>query len=341
MGEVHDGEDKIVDDLRVEIKDVCFVYPLEAMERSSMFMSNIDQILNFDVKTIHFFAANQDFSPRVVTQMLKEALGKVLVPYNFLAGRMCTDGKTGRLEFDCNGKGVGFVAAESGCTLDEIGDLTYPNPAFGQLITQTVHNLLGQHSSLNNSSDDYPLASFQVTSFRCGGFAIGISTNHTTFDGLSVRVFLDNLAAVAGEKPLPIPPCNDRRLLAARSPPRVTFPHPELQQFNNNSNSNGQVLKATEESLDFKIFRLTPSQVSLLKHKAKNPHATSPPPVSGFYAITALIWRCKALSYHDNDQDYSALGDEPPTVRTYMLYYFTKYIFLITTHKGVFCSWRR
>ncbi|CAN0920245.1 Acyltransferase GLAUCE [Linum grandiflorum] len=308
MGEVDHG--KIVDDLRVEIKDVCYVYPLEKTETSSMFMSNIDRVLNFNVRTIHFFAANQDFSPRVVTQMLKEALGKVLVPYNFLAGRMSTNSETGRLEFNCNGKGVGFIAAESGCSVDEIGDLTCHNPVFGQLITQTLHKQ--HHPSLDNTAeaDDYPLAIFQVTSFTCGGFAIGISMNHTTLDGLSVRVFLDNLAAVASGKPLPLPPCNNRRLLAARSPLRVTSPHPELLQLNNN----GQVLvEATEEILDFKIFRLTSSHVSLLKHKAKNPHVTSAPPVSSFYAVTALIWRCKALSYHhhqqqNNNQDYSLLG---------------------------------
>ncbi|KAJ6317891.1 hypothetical protein OIU76_013439 [Salix suchowensis] len=60
----------------------------------------------------------------------------------------------------------------------------------------------------------------QVTSFKCGGFAIGISTSHATFDGISFKTFLDNLAAVAGGKPLAVPPCNDRELLAARSPPR-------------------------------------------------------------------------------------------------------------------------
>lgn len=129
----------------------------------------------------------------------------------------------------------------------------------------------------------------------CGGFAIGMSTNHATFDGISFKTFLDNLAAVASDKPLPVTPCNDRHLLAARSPPRVTFPHPELLKLNTHlGDKNAPVFNNAEEPLDFKIFRLTSAHVSALKEKGKS-HQDSR--VSGFNAVTAHIWRCKALSY--------------------------------------------
>ncbi|KAJ6322527.1 hypothetical protein OIU77_012380 [Salix suchowensis] len=124
----------------------------------------------------------------------------------------------------------------------------------------------------------------QVTSFKCGGFAIGISTSHATFDGISFKTFLDNLAAVAGGKPLAVPPCNDRELLAARSPPRVTFPHPELLKLQTRL---GQELNP-------------PGNISDLKEKAK----TSPSArISGFNVVTAHIWRCKALSHDLEVQD--------------------------------------
>lgn len=141
----------------------------------------------------------------------------------------------------------------------------------------------------------------QVTSFKCGGFSIGISTNHATFDGLSFKVFLDNLAALAADKPLAIIPCNDRRLLAARSPPRVTFDHPEMLKlkmpFGKESN-NAPIFDITQEDLDFKIFRLTPDDIANLKEKAKatvdNENSRY---ITGFNVVSALIWRCKALSY--------------------------------------------
>lgn len=119
-----------------------------------MFLSNIDQVLNFDVQTIHFFASHKDFPPQTVTEKLKCALSKVLVPYDFLAGRMKLNPKTGRLEIDCNGAGAGFVVGSSECTLEEIGDLVYPNPAFGQLVAKTMDSL---------AKDDNPLCIVQVS----------------------------------------------------------------------------------------------------------------------------------------------------------------------------------
>jgi len=60
---------------------------------------------------------------------------------------------------------------------------------------------------------------------------MGFTTSHAAFDGLSFKTFLDNLAALAANKPMPVMPCHDRHLLAARSPPRVTFAHPELAEL--------------------------------------------------------------------------------------------------------------
>jgi hypothetical protein len=126
---------------------------------------------------------------------------------------------------------------------------------------------------------------------------MGISTNHATFDGLGFRLFLDNLAAVAADKPLAVEPCNDRRLLAARSPPLVTFPHPELLKLNTpaGQESNPPVFEATQEDLAFNIFSLTSDDITHLKEKAKATHAADTR-ISGFNVVTAHIWRCKALS---------------------------------------------
>ena len=52
-------------------------------------------------------------------------------------------------------------------------------------------------------------------------------TNHVAFDGIGFNHFLQNLAALAGDKPLAVVPCNERELLATRSPPRVMFTHPQ------------------------------------------------------------------------------------------------------------------
>ncbi|EPS57259.1 hypothetical protein M569_17562, partial [Genlisea aurea] len=140
----------------------------------------------------------------------------------------------------------------------------------------------------------------QVTSFKCGGFAVGVSTNHALFDGLSFKIFLQNVASQAFDdfRPFPVIPCHDRLLLAARSPPQVTFPHPELLKVKppeNGEKEKGSVFAWEEEELDFKIFRLSPEDIADLKKRVESSQP-KPAKVSGFNAITAHVWRCKALS---------------------------------------------
>ncbi|CAI9759281.1 unnamed protein product [Fraxinus pennsylvanica] len=290
-----------IQDLKVTLQDSTLIFPSHETEKKSIFLSNIDQILNFNVQTVHFFPANPDFAPEAVVRRLKTALAKLLVPYDFMAGRLKLNHQTRRLEVDCNAAGAGFVVASSQFSLDEIGNLVYPNPAFGELIVQSLDNL---------EADNQPLCIFQVTSFKCGGFAMGISTNHVMFDGISFKNFLENLASQAfDDKPMAIVPFNDRRLLAARSPPLVTFPHPELLKLELpiSEDSIPSVFDSQQEHLDFKIFNLNSDNISYLKEKAKINGPNEIKKITSFNVVTALIWRCKALSSGNNSERLSTV----------------------------------
>ncbi|XWS65237.1 hypothetical protein CRYUN_Cryun05aG0075000 [Craigia yunnanensis] len=288
MGTICVEPQSLLQDLKITIQNVSLVFPSQHTERKSLFLSNIDKVLNFPVETVHFFPSHKDFPPHLVAEKLKTTLAKLLIPYDFLAGRLRSNPETVRLEIDCNSAGIGFAVATSDYTLDSIGDLVYPNPAFGQLIYKSMDNL---------EQDDQPLCIVQVTSFKCGGFAMGILTNHVTFDGLSFKIFLDNLGALADDKPPAVIPCNDRELLNARSPPCVSFPHLELAKFND---STPPVFDATSEALDFKVFRLTSDKIADLKEKAKFSDGThGDARITGFNVVTALVWRCKALSWDE------------------------------------------
>ncbi|KAK4433073.1 Anthranilate N-benzoyltransferase protein 1 [Sesamum alatum] len=281
-----------IQDLKVAIQETTLIHPSQQTdENKSIFLSNIDQVLNFHVQRLNFFPANPHFPPETAVARLKSALEKVMVAYDFLAGRLQLNHQTGRLEIECSPSGVGFVVATTEYSLDEVGDLDYPNPAFMQLILQGLDKF-----------DDQPLCVFQVTSFKCGGFAMCISTNHVLFDGMSFKIFLENLASQAfhDDKPLPYPPCNDRRLLAARSPPQVTFPHPELLKLKpsiGEEEQNPLVFDSKQENLDFKIFNLSPNDIRYLKEKAKAAEINPTTKITSFNVITAHVWRCKALSY--------------------------------------------
>ncbi|VVA94679.1 unnamed protein product [Arabis nemorensis] len=289
----------LLQDLKVTIKESLLIFPSEEThKRKSMFLSNVDQVLNFDVQTVHFFRPNKDFPPEIVSEKLRKALVRAMNVYEFLAGRLRLNPSSGRLDVDCNGAGAGFVTAASEYMLEELGDLVYPNPAFAQLVTSQLQSL---------PKDDQPLFAFQMTSFKCGGFAMGISTNHTTFDGLSFKTFLENLASLLSEKPLSTPPCNDRTLLKARTPPRVTFPHHELVKLQDSSNPT--VFEATSEHLEFNIFKLSCQQIERLKERASE-SSNGCVGVTGFNVVTALVWRCKALSFAAEEEKKEDLEKE-------------------------------
>ncbi|KAF7801986.1 omega-hydroxypalmitate O-feruloyl transferase [Senna tora] len=320
MGTIYQEAPPIPQDLKVSIHQSSMVFPSKETQRKSLFLSNIDKVLNFDVETVHFFESHKDFpTADIVAHKLNKALADALVPYDFFAGRLKLNSDTGRLEIDCNAAGAGFVVASSEYKLDDIGDLVYPNPAFAQLVHKTKDFL---------QPGDQPLCVFQLTSFKCGSFAIGISTSHTTFDGLSFKTFLENLAALAANKSLAVTPCHDRQLLAARSPPRVSFPHPELLNLGDLAvtGTESGVFEASSENLDFKIFHLSSDDIAGLKEKAKDTGGRpSAGRITGFNVVTAHVWRCKALSVGDDPNRSSTIlyavdirsKLEPPLPKSY------------------------
>ncbi|KAL0452857.1 UNVERIFIED_CONTAM: hypothetical protein Slati_1263800 [Sesamum latifolium] len=140
-------------DLKLTLQEPILVSPAKETEKRCIFLSNIDQILNYNIPTAHFFKANPDFHPEIVAKRLKLALERVLVPYDFMAGRFKLNQESGRLEIECNSAGAGFVVASSEYSLDDLGDFVYPNLGFRQLAPQTLPNL--------GPEVDQPLCVFQ------------------------------------------------------------------------------------------------------------------------------------------------------------------------------------
>eukprot|EP01018_Ginkgo_biloba_P032473 Gb_28530 [translate_table: standard] len=289
-------------DLRVKVEKPSVVYPAEATERRSLFLSNIDQVLVFTLETLHFFAANpQKYSSEDVVEVIKGALSKLLVHYDFAAGRLKLNVAQKRLEVDCNGAGALFAAASSEQSLEELGDITCPNPSFRQLILQEYQ---GQ------KLEDLPLCFLQVTRFKCGGFAIGLGINHTILDGIAIVNFLRNLASLAAGDGMAVPPFCDRNLLRARSPPRVEFKHPELirvEEISDKAATFGNGADSTEAddiispvqppnngNYVFELFRVDNQMLKRIKAKAMEDGRVKK--CSGFEAVTAHVWRCRTIA---------------------------------------------
>lgn len=142
-------------DLNITYQQSKLIFPSQQTQKTTLFLSNIDHFLNFNIQTVHFFQANPDFPSEKVAERLKMAVEKVLVLYDFMAGRLKWNTKSGRLEVDCNAAGAGFVVASSEFSLVEVGDLASPNLGFRQLAIDKLHGL--------DDDDDQPLCVFQVS----------------------------------------------------------------------------------------------------------------------------------------------------------------------------------
>ncbi|PIA58450.1 hypothetical protein AQUCO_00500406v1 [Aquilegia coerulea] len=191
---------------------------MKETDRKTMFLSNMDQILNFPIGSIFFFSNHPDFPIETVVEMLETAYKKILMTYDYVAGRLKSD-QEGRPGIDCNSAGAGFVVASSDLSLEELGDLTSSNLEYQKL---AITHFEGSHVN------DQPLLNLQITSFKCGAFSLGFSFNHMIFDGIGYKIFLEKLASLARNQPLCLSPLSNRQLLSARSPPQPTFSHPEL-----------------------------------------------------------------------------------------------------------------
>eukprot|EP01018_Ginkgo_biloba_P029399 Gb_31500 [translate_table: standard] len=321
----------IVSDIKVKVKKPCLVYPAEVTERRSMFLSNIDQVLVFTVETVHFFGPNPQTSFEDVVNSVKSALSRLLVHYDFMAGRLSLNTQQGRFEIDCNGAGVAFATASSQLSMEDLEDITYPNPAFKQLVLQGYHVKTVQ---------DQPVCAFQswknmifltvllysitcplnerkfsenivlqMTEFKCGGFTIGLGTNHTVLDGISAVHFLQNLASMASGQGLALTPFSDRTLLKARSPPRIEYSHPELIKLEEIAKCPTPFTKRVDDISDctdfsshlnpstthiFKLFHISADMLYRIKAKALRDGKLNK--CTGFEAVTSHLWQTRTIA---------------------------------------------
>lgn len=119
--------------LNVNQREPTLVPPAEETEKGLYFLSNLDQNIAVIVRTIYCFKSDSRGNEEAV-EVIKKALSKVLVHYYPLAGRL-TISTEGKLIVDCTGEGAVFVEAETDCGIEEIGDITKPDPVtLGKLV---------------------------------------------------------------------------------------------------------------------------------------------------------------------------------------------------------------
>ncbi|KAJ0965787.1 hypothetical protein J5N97_026925 [Dioscorea zingiberensis] len=270
----------------VEIIETCMVVPDKETPKHRLWLSNLDLFNHKDhAPTFYLYKPNGNPNDFFSVETLKKALGKALVTFYPLAGRLSLD-EDGRLEVDCNAEGALFSVASAHCTVEGFGDFR-PSPAVRQLLVPSVTE--AERSSI--------LMLFQLTFFQCGGVSLGCALHHSLIDGLTALHFINAWSDIARGADIKVSPFIDHTVLRARSPPTVRFNHMELTC--DELYSNGISHEDLDQACQTTIITISKDQLNTLKHGFNGERD-----LSTFKAVAVHLWRtaCKARGLAD-EQD--------------------------------------
>lgn len=262
--------------MKIDVKNSTLVSPAAPTPNVNLWNSNVDLVVpNFHTPSVYFYrpAETADFFDATV---LKVALGRALVPFYPMAGRLKRD-EDGRIEIDCNAEGVLFVEAECDGVVDDFGDFA-PTLELRRLIPAVDYSL---------GISSYPLLVLQVTYFKCGGVSLGVGMQHHAADGFSGLHFINTWSDMARGLDITVQPFIDRTLLRACDPPQPQFKHIEYQPPP--SMKLGSKPDTSPETA-VSIFKLTRDQLNTLKSKSKEEGNTIT--YSSYEMLAGHIWRC-------------------------------------------------
>ncbi|KAM6552708.1 hypothetical protein CsatB_013470 [Cannabis sativa] len=257
------------------------VKPAAATPRHVLWNSNVDQLVPrfLHVSTVYFYKPKQTHHHNFFdSNILKEALSKVLVPFYPVAGRLLASStESGRVDIDCNGEGVLFVEAETNSLVDDFGDFK-PSPKLKSLVPSVEYS---------KGISSYPLLLVQVTYFKCGGVSIGVAIEHHVIDGVSAIHFLNSWSDIAsGIEQLKTPPFLDRTILCAHNPPTPIFDHVEYESPLTKKTT-------TNDNIDIAIYKLSNEQLKTLKAKCvNNEEEDNKIKYSSYEILAGHIWKC-------------------------------------------------
>ncbi|KAH1239472.1 Spermidine hydroxycinnamoyl transferase [Glycine max] len=282
------------------------VVPNQPTPKGRLWLSNSDQTARpAHTPNLYIYKAKHNIIEYDIEKMI-DSLSIILVYYYPVAGRLSVT-ESGRMEVDCNAKGVTLIEAETVKTIDDFGDFTPSESVKEELVP-----VIDYHSQ---PIEEIPLVFVQVTRFKGDkeqqqGLAIAVAVSHPVADGSAWIHFINTWAKVNRGDMLGLNdmPFIDRTILKSSSslsslspPPSPRFDHPELQPLPfilGRSDSTEEQKKKTTAAM----LKLTSEQVEMLRKKVNENENLSTKqgsrsrsrsrPCSRFEAVAAHIWRC-------------------------------------------------
>ncbi|XP_031480221.1 shikimate O-hydroxycinnamoyltransferase-like [Nymphaea colorata] len=272
--------------MKIVVRDSTFVPPSSEMPRQGLWLSKLDRaMVSAHVPCVYFYRPNGS-SNFFDTKVMKESLGRALIPFYPFAGRLRRR-EDGPLEINCNGDGVLFVEADAEGEIDDFGDFA-PSMELRQLIPKVDYQ--------NQDISSYPLLMLQVTFFKCGGVCLGVGMHHLVVDACGFIHFMNSWSDVARGMEVICPPIVERTILRARNPPRPAFEHPEYKAPERRVLAEVPLeQKLLNTPISGAIFKFSRDQLVRLKEKVKEGD-NSTTRYTTFNSLAVHIWRCVCLA---------------------------------------------
>ncbi|XP_022011933.1 pelargonidin 3-O-(6-caffeoylglucoside) 5-O-(6-O-malonylglucoside) 4'''-malonyltransferase [Helianthus annuus] len=209
----------------------------------------IDELAPFmDVAIVLFFTKNTNDNSKFGDQ-LEKSLEKTLTRLYPLAGRFVEESQT----IDCNDEGVEFIQAKVNIKLEDILGL--------EVNARSIKELL----PLKTIPHDNVLT-IQLTTFECGGVALGVSATHKVVDTSTLCTFVNEWAAMnreendikfttpgfissslfpaCGVRPILIPFITDEDLLSKYTLKKLSFSESDISNMKAKAITNARISKA-------------------------------------------------------------------------------------------------
>ncbi|BFG42716.1 hypothetical protein CerSpe_289900 [Prunus speciosa] len=283
------------------------IAPEKLKQPRRLFLSNIDLALVVYQETVIFFdPPSNGMSFSEAYHSLFNTLGPLLAEYDFLAGRLVPSLEdSNRFEIECNGAGVVVAAARTDTKLDELGELLVPKKEFRQFVA-----FLPQEDEEMDLKDK-PLVSFQFTQLGCGSLVFASRFNHCAVDGVAVREFEANLAALTRGGNLVIRPNADRTMFKAQNPPNISFPHFEYSKATDRTGiftvrgMSGTNRKLSTTLNPTRLIYLSQDRIaSLQKAALKDGKLKS---CTSFQVVAAMTWKARSIAVDMPDEKTSTI----------------------------------
>ncbi|KAK1427723.1 hypothetical protein QVD17_16416 [Tagetes erecta] len=215
-----------------------------------------------DVPIVLFFTKNNNHDATFAVQ-LEKSLEKTLVQLYPLAGRYVETSQT----IECNDEGVEFIQAKVNIKLEDI--------LLQEANVKSVHEFIPFKTKTCNI-----VLRVQLTTFECGGVALGVSAMHKLVDASTLCTFLNEWAAMnRGESEIKLtrPSFISSSLFPARGLPPMPTPH--------------QTDDTTLSKLTMKKLSFNESAISNMRAKAIMSRKHDACRLSKVQLVSSFIWK--------------------------------------------------